>query len=81
MVAASAGPPADHHVQSSTDMPQIQPIPNALKPEAAAAGSTSNYGEWAVIAALMIPIVLLLVGIAVLRPVITRRRRHGAPAI
>jgi hypothetical protein len=34
-----------------------------------------------VIAALVIPVVLLLIGVAVVRPVITRRRRDGAPAI
>jgi len=81
MVATAAGPPADQHAQSLTDTPEIPPIAPDLRPQAAAASSSISYREWAVIAALAVPVVLVLVGIAVLRPVITRRRRHDAPAI
>ena len=77
MVATAPGPPADHHAQSLTDTPEIPSIAPDLRPQAAAAAS---YREGAIIAALAIPVVLLLVGVAVLRPVITRRRRHDAPA-
>ena len=80
MVATAPGPPAEHHVQSLTDMPEIPLVSPDLRPQAAAAASPTSYREWAVIAALAIPVVLLLVGLAVLRPVITRRRRHDAPA-
>jgi hypothetical protein len=80
-VAAAAGPPAEHHAQSLTDIPQIEPTPAVLQTPSAAAGASSNLGQWPVIAALVIPVVLLLIGVAVVRPVITRRRRDGAPAI
>ncbi|MFI5051062.1 MAG: hypothetical protein ACHQEA_14485, partial [Gaiellales bacterium] len=80
MVAAAPGPPAEHHAQSLTDIPTIPPVSPDLRPQAAAGASPTSFREWAVIAALAIPVVLLLVGLAVLRPVITRRRRHDAPA-
>jgi hypothetical protein len=68
-------------MQSLTDMPEIPAISGEFRPQAAAAASATSYREWAIVAALAIPVVLLLVGLAVLRPVITRRRRHDAQAI
>ena len=80
MVDAAAGPPADHHAQSLTDIPPIPPTAAALAPDRAAAASTSNYGQWGIIAALVIPVVLVLLGLA-LRPALTRRGRDAeAPA-
>jgi hypothetical protein len=80
MVATAPGPPAEHHVQALTYVPPIPQVASGLRPQAAAAVSSTSYREWAIVAALAIPVVLLLVGFAVLRPVITRRRRHDAPA-
>ena len=67
-------------MQSLTDVPTIPMVSPDLRPQAAAAASSTSYREWAIVAALAIPVVLLLVGFAVLRPAITRRRRHDAPA-
>ena len=79
-MAAGSGPPADHHSQSLTEIPAIPPTDAALAPAQAAAASSTNYGQWGIIAALVVPVVLVLIGLA-LRPVLLRRRRGaGTPA-